>query len=384
MIPPSRPQFGDIQDGYHYVDQRPQDQVLADGGFASPRLGEMPAISSPLLSSSLRTLGPLDATLPSSFDSNGISLYARLGPIAASVPSKFGLESPPSESRTLKSLHASAFGEDDSIGSMALSPTLGEDTLGHRLQMQSRLRAPFISTSLPRTGLMLGDWGKDKLQGELLENIGHEEDFIPGSLTGEILTPQENVVRNRRMSGTNHEDHSRFGGLTSPRESASAVGSPIVGSPSRFGPLFTRTKREEEPTLGLGHVGSPLRNSYMQDDNSPFGNLNRASSSDSPIFLASPPRVSALTQTLKHFTLSSDGNGETRPDKLHSKGRTPTTISNITSIDEEIQFSMDEEDDSSRKAQTAAIPITGARRPSALGTDDDWKAFTKRDIKPLR
>ncbi|KAF8461096.1 hypothetical protein BDZ91DRAFT_387568 [Kalaharituber pfeilii] len=292
MIPPARSAYGDLPDPYHnYVDQRPQEPPqIPEAGFASPRVNDLPTISSPLLSSSHRTLGPLDATLPSSFDSNGISLYARLGPMAASVPSKFGLESPPmslpQESHTLKSLHASAFGEDDGISSLALSPPTGEDTLGHRLQMQSRLRAPYLSASMPRTSLMLGDWSKDKLQGDLLETIGHEEDFIPGSLTGDILTPQENVVRNRRMSGTNHDDHSRFS-FNSPRDSGSVVGSPIVGSPSRFGPLFTRTKREEEPTHGLGHVGSPLRNSYLSGDSPPFGNLNRTSSKDTG-FITSP------------------------------------------------------------------------------------------------
>lgn len=402
MIPPPRPAFGDmsvpVTEGYqNYLDQRPPEQApIPEPGFASPRGNELPIISSPLLSSSHRTLGPLDATLPSSFDSNGISLYARLGPIAASVPSKFGLESPPMslphESRALKSLHASAFGEDDTVGSLARSPPISEDTLGHRLHMQSRMRASFISTSMPRTGLMLGDWSKDKLQGDLLETIAHEEDFIPGSLTGEILTPQENVVRNRRMSGTNHDDHSRFG-FNSPRETGSVVGSPIVGSPSRFGPLFTRTKREEEPAHGLGHVGSPLRNSYLQDDSPPFGALNLKLSSDTSSLITSPPRVSALTEKLERARISGDGalsSEVSTSSKIGNKpvpraiSSTSTTSKVVTSIDEEIQFSMDEEEDTTRKQQTAAIPITGNRRPSAIGLDDDWKTFAKRDIKPLR
>ncbi|CZR68415.1 uncharacterized protein PAC_18314 [Phialocephala subalpina] len=40
-------------------------------------------------------LSVLDAPLPASFDSNGVSWIARNGPIASSVPAKFGLESPP-------------------------------------------------------------------------------------------------------------------------------------------------------------------------------------------------------------------------------------------------------------------------------------------------
>ena len=341
-------------------------------------------MSSPILSSSHRTLGPLDATLPSSFDSNGISFYARLLPIAASVPSKFGLESPPmSESRTLKSLHASAFGEEDAIGALALSPPTSEDTLGHRLQ--SRLRTSYLSASMPRTGLMLGDWTKDKLQGDLLENMGNEEDFIPGSLTGDILTPQENVIRNRRMSA-NHEAASGFA-FGSPRETGSAVGSPIVGSPSRFGPLFSRTKREEEPMFGgLGHVGSPLRNSYLQNDSPPFGNLNHTTASDA---ITSPTRISALTQKLADVHIDGDLEGQT-PAKIKPLSRgissTPTGSKVVSSIDEEIQFSMDDEDDGSKKQQqqTAAIPITGNRRSSAIGMDEDWKSFAKRDIKPRR
>ncbi|RPB29474.1 hypothetical protein L211DRAFT_18261 [Terfezia boudieri ATCC MYA-4762] len=388
MIPPTRPQFGDIPEGYpNYLDQRPQDpQHMADGSFAAPRGNELPQMSSPLLSSSHRTLGPLDATLPSSFDSNGISFYARLLPVAASVPSKFGLESPPmslpQESRALKSLHASAFGEEDTIGALALSPPTGEDTLGHRLQMQSRLRAPYLSASMPRTGLMLGDWTKDKLQGDLLENMGNEEDFIPGSLTGDILTPQENVIRNRRMSA-NHEVASGFA-FGSPRETGSAVGSPIVGSPSRFGALFSRTKREEEPMFGgLGHVGSPLRNSHLQNDSPPFGNLNRTTAGDA---ITSP--ISALTQKLTDTHIDSDLEGQTRAKtKSLSRGipSTPTSSKVVSSIDEETQFSMDDEDDNSKKQQkTAAIPITGNRRPSTMGMDEDWKTFAKRDIKPLR
>lgn len=289
----------------------------------------------------------------------------------------------PQESRTLKSLHASAFGEEDTIGALALSPPSGEDTLGHRLHMQSRLRAPYLSASMPRTGLMLGDWTKDKLQGDLLENMGNEEDFIPGSLTGDILTPQENVIRNRRMSA-NHEVASGFA-FGSPRETGSAVGSPIVGSPSRFGPLFTRTKREEEPMFGgLGHVGSPLRNSYLQDDNPPYGNLNHTTSGDA---VTSPTRVSALTQKLADARISGDAEGQT-PAKIKPLSRgissTPTSSKVVSSIDEEIQFSMDEEDESTKKQQTAAIPITGNRRSSGIGMDDDWKTFAKRDVKPLR
>lgn len=387
MVPPPRPSFGDLPEGYpNYLDQRSQDQPhIHDGGFASPRGNE---VSSPLLGSSHRTLGPLDATLPSSFDSNGVSLYARLGPIAASVPSKFGLESPPmslpQESRTLKSLHASAFGEEDTIGNLALSPPAGEDTLGHRLQMQSRLRAPYLSTSMPRTGLMLGDWTKDKLQGDLLESMGNEEDFIPGSLTGEILTPQENVIRNRRMSANHDTSGFAFG---SPRDSGSLVGSPIVGSPSRLGPLFTRTKREEEPILGgLGHVGSPLRNSYLQDDSPPFSNLNCTTAGD---VITSPPRISALTQKLADARVSGDSEAQA-PIRLKSVSRgipsTSTTSKVVSSIDEEIQFSMDDEDDGAKKQQTAsvAIPITGNRRSSTIVMDDDWKTFAKRDVKPLR
>lgn len=398
MIPPNRPPtYAELHDqfGGNFMDHRPQEQqmsaLMQDGGFGSPRgLDSLPVMSSPLLSSSHRTLGPLDATLPSSFDSNGVSLYARLGPIAASVPSKFGLESPPmslpQESRALKSLHASAFGEDDTVSGLALSPPVGEETLGHRLHMQSRLRAPFMSASLPRTGLMLGDWGgKDRMQGDLLEEaIGLEEDFIPGSLTGDILTPQESVARSRRMSGTNHEDHSRFGlGLGSPRETGSAVGSPIVGSPSRFGPLFTRTKREEEPTLGLGHVGSPLRNSYLQDDHPLPFNFNRSGE-------ASSPRLSALTQRLERARISSDepiaeeGQSFSAKFMKQQMSRTISTASAtnkvVSSIDEELQFSIDDEEEGTKKPSG----LSAEKRSSGLGMEDDWKTFPKHNIKPLR
>src|SRR5271168_2007276 len=55
-----------------------------------------------------RHLTALDAPLPASFDSNGISHIARYGPVASSVPSKFGMESPPA-SLSQRSGHPSDF-----------------------------------------------------------------------------------------------------------------------------------------------------------------------------------------------------------------------------------------------------------------------------------
>ncbi len=78
-------------------------------------------------------LSVLDAPLPSSFDSNGVSYYARQGPIASSVPTTFGIESPIGSmgartSEALKNLHSSAFGDDtrDRFNGIPSSPPAEE------------------------------------------------------------------------------------------------------------------------------------------------------------------------------------------------------------------------------------------------------------------
>ena len=266
-------------------------------------------------------LSALDAPMPASFDSQGISYMARHGPVAASVPSKFGLESPPSSlpkkvtlpSDALRNLHDSAFGRESRAKgpNLASSPLgSGDEGFGQRLMHSQRLQKPrMLSASLPRARAHAADDWDDGLL------FGQEEDFLPTSLH-DLLTPQE---KTRRLSKTEPEPsilRDSSSSLGTPAESSSKVGSPGTASPSRFGALFARQKREEEnhnqaPTGSIfGHVGSPLRNSSLHPGASP---RLRATSSHtisgdlSPRF-ASPSRqssMSMISQQLSRTRLAS-------------------------------------------------------------------------------
>lgn len=266
-------------------------------------------------------LSARDAPMPASFDSQGISYMARHGPVAASVPSKFGLESPPSSlpkkatlpSDALRNLHDSAFGRElrtrgSNLGSSPLGS--GDEGFGQRIMHSQRLPKPrMLSASLPRARAHVADDWDDGLL------FGQEEDFLPTSLH-DLLTPQE---RSRRLSKTEPETsvlRDGSSGLGTPAESSSKVGSPGTASPSRFGALFARQKREEEnsqaPTgSAFGHVGSPLRNSSLHPGASP---RLRASSSNNTISgdlsprFASPSRqssMSMISQQLSRTRLAS-------------------------------------------------------------------------------
>ncbi|KAH0542099.1 hypothetical protein FGG08_003479 [Glutinoglossum americanum] len=361
---------------------------LPDSKYGSPRdEGRLP------MSPAAKGLSVLDAPLPASLDSNGISWFARHGPIAASVPSKFGMDSsPPSlslkanqPSDALKSLHDSAFGNDTrgKPTDMGQSPSSGyEESFGQRIMHSQRYSKPkLMSASLPRPGAS-DDWDS---------NFTFEEDFLPHALH-ELLTPQEKM---RRFSRT-EEDVSgiqrlSLNGIGTPGESSSKVGSPTTSSPSRFGPLFTRHKKEEDsslPTSGLGHVGSPLRNSSLHPGASPSlrAASGRSSGDVSPYF-ASPPRqssMSAISQQLQRARLSraeSCGNesglypGTASFGSKHSgtSNRLDRAVSSssigasrfVPSIDEEqsdFVFSMEEEDDNKRSSGGWNYPV-GGRSP---------------------
>lgn len=265
----------------------------------------------------------LDVPLPSSFDSQGVSTFARYGPIAASVPSRFGIESasPASyqskaigESTTLRNLHNSAFGEDPRPPNNAYgsSPPATEEPSSRRMLHSERFsRQKVMSASVPRPPGPLKDLGD-----EWEQNFAFEEDCIPSSIAGDVLTPQE---RNRRSSRTDDETlqshRMSLSGLGTPVESGSKVGSPMASSPSRFGPLFSRNHKPEggegSPFSGgsaFGHVGSPLRNSALHPGASP--SLRAVSkppgSGDISPFVSSPPRqasMSIITQQLQRTRL---------------------------------------------------------------------------------
>ncbi|MCJ1229832.1 hypothetical protein MMC12_006502 [Toensbergia leucococca] len=366
-----------------------------DSKYGSPR----DDILSPL--SPVAHLSTLDAPLPASFDSQGISYMARHGPVAASVPSKFGLESPPSSlprksalpTDALRNLHDSAFGRSK-IANLGSSPLgSGDESFGQRTMHSQRVPKPkMMSASLPRPRAN-EEWDEGFL-------FGGEEDFLPTSLH-DLLTPQEKM---RRLSRT-EQDSSIFreslSGLGTPAESASKVGS---ASPSRFGALFARQKREEETNgvsnSAFGQVGSPLRNSSLHPGASPsLRALSHPMSGDVSPFLASPPRqssMSMISQQLQRTRLSNraesnDTTGNSSTPSLHprlasgSNGRLDRAVSS-SRIDEEqgeCVFSMEEEEYNGKRysggwgyARSPALGTVGGAR-QGLGQQEgkDLEAF---------
>ncbi|KAI9751841.1 MAG: hypothetical protein M4579_005864 [Chaenotheca gracillima] len=343
--------------------------------YGSPREeGRLP------LSPAIKGLSALDAPLPASFDSNGISWIARNGPVAASVPSKFGLDSlPPSfkdgQSDALKHLHDSAFGNDtrSKAGQATSPPSVSGDYMGQRIMHSQRNSKPKImSASLPRAGPTGEDW----------DEFAFEEDFIPNSLH-ELLTPQEKKRRfSRNAADEDNSSRLSTSGVGTPGEASSKAGSPATSSPSRFGPLFTRYKKEEEspaPTSSVGHVGSPLRNSTLEAGSPNQRAPRRPTSGDVSPYFASPPRqssMSMISQQLQRARLSS-GAGDSglhpgssaRPlNGRLDRAVSSSSISNgrfVSSIDEEQSevFSMDEEADGKRHSGGWGYPVGGRSSP---------------------
>lgn len=271
-------------------------------------------------------LSVLDAPLPASFDSNGISHAARYGPWPASVPNKFGLESPtPSlsnakdsrTSETLKMLHTSAFGSNEHLSpshlggdaeAMGSSPPMqpiGEEFFGRRAMHSSSgkyAKPRHLSASVPKVDR---DWEDNFLF--------LEEDYVPGELANDLLTPAEKARRGSVRLNDSSEQHSG-------ENSASKYGSPIgASSPSRWGPLFQRQKEEDggQSALGrslksasaFGHVGSPLRNSSLANGIDMIGVLNGNSSRPSLAgsrTASGTDSLSALTQQIQNTRINDE------------------------------------------------------------------------------
>lgn len=370
------------------------------------------------ISTSQRTLGPLDATLPASFDRHDFSLFARTGPYASSVPSKFGMESPPpslpnGRNGVLASLYISAFGEEETSlsGGQSRSPRVsGEDSLGQRMMHSSiaSRRPKLLPSSYARAENMERMLGERLHKDSSIDDFAFEEDFVPSSLN-ELLTPAE---RNRRLSRTDEEGVSNFRhSITAPGTPADpgVIGSPPVGSPSGstgWGPIVMRTKRDDHdaPISSVGHVGSPLRNSYHHGDSSPtFRPLGRPASGEISPFPGSPTRgnansMSILTQTLQRARLSttrSEPYGEfptaSKPLGLNGKQMERAISSShssngkvVTSIDEEpeTQFLMEDEEETPGSRPIMGFGTSaGVGRSSGLGLEvsqRDWESFGSR------
>lgn len=256
-------------------------------------------------------LSVLDAPLPNSFDSNGISFAARNGPFAASVPSKWDLDSPPSSlprklplgNTALRDLHSSAFGNrgmDNMIANMGSSPPSGTDepiSFEKRPLHSDRLRGSrqLISASLgTRPPILPFEYSDDDDDGD----ADREEDLLPSSLHD--LIPEGRSRRESRPR--NNEESSPASFLAASRRtishgtpSDSKVGSPHSSSPSRYTGMFARSHMSN----GFGHVGSPLRDTSFPTSH-PAGNGELSPG------VSSPPRqasMSMLTQELQRTRL---------------------------------------------------------------------------------
>ena len=310
--PPFGHQIPSYAENEYPMQQKLHDNVsMIDTGYASRQDSAYgsPRDDSRLPMSPAAHLSVLDAPMPASFDSQGISYIARHGAVAASVPSKFGLESPPGSlpkkvalpTDAVRNLHSSVYPKEG----RAKGPDLGSSPLGsgdegfrQRIMHSKRMARPgMISASVPRgRGNVSDDWDDGFI-------FGGEEDFLPTSLD-DLLTPQEKM---RRLSRTEKEPKNlreSLSGLGTPADSSSKVGSPGTGSPSRYRTFCARQTHEESginAASSFGHVGSPLRNSSLHPLASPPLRATKISGDMSPSF-ASPPRQSSMSMISQQFS----------------------------------------------------------------------------------
>lgn len=203
-----------------------------------------------------RALGPLDAQLPASLDSNGLSWFARHGPVAASVP------------------HTRGFGIPEQFQSHSTSPLPSVP-----VQPSTSLFTPNLGTSPRNTtlGRAMFERRHSAINDRLDDNeLTFEEDFVPSSLN-ELLTPAERQRRDSRGA----ED------LPSKSPTGSASGSP---SSSRFGQLFQKHK-VAEATLRSSPASGPI-----MPIGSPLARSSSGAIGDNPL---SPPRSNRNSSLLR-------------------------------------------------------------------------------------
>ncbi|ETI24815.1 hypothetical protein G647_04185 [Cladophialophora carrionii CBS 160.54] len=252
----------------------------------------------------------LNAPLPQSFDANGISHIAKYGPLGQSVPDKFGLGSPASSSlsRQLGSPPQSIVNvRNANLGSglrnvspLGLSPQNAEESIGQRIMHSQRAinKTRGLSASVPRSNLPY-EWE---------EGLNVETDLLPNSLHDEVLTPQEKMRRlSRPDPESNSRDHAHAHALAIPNGTSPSVGSPPAGSPSRFSALWAEQREkkaaENNGVSSFGHVGSPLRGSWMPSE------------STTPSV-----QISGISQAMARMQLNRVDSGESNGLRVQSSG----------------------------------------------------------------
>jgi hypothetical protein len=357
--------------------------------------------------SPLLGVSTLDAPLPASFDSNGISYLARNGPWPASMPGAFrGVESPPS---SLPKPIGGKFGmagirdtanAQDQGSNLGSSPEPSIEPTGARMMHSQRVpRNGRISASLPRHGYRFDPAWE---QGDDYP-FGYEEDSLPSDLSN-LMSPQE---RARRLSGKVESSsviREALTGSNTPGDfGTSKVGSPgHAASPSRFTEFFKKHNENGLSSPDFGPVGSPLRSSLHPGASPNLGSSpgmripSRQDAVDVAFSISSPPRYSStstLSQQLQRTRLASRTSDESTPT-LHSSynrvtsnprsvfDRAVSSSSVRDRIDEEqpTVFSLDEDDGAStskspssniwgsaglkesRRQIVPAIPLTSEKR----------------------
>ena len=315
-----------FEDRQHHLGRQPSidnglptlDSAYSTSNYGSPRDDDRFGLGlSPVNG---KGLSVLDAPLPASFDSNGISNAARFpaAPWPSSVPSKFGPESPSTSlgnakdartSETLKLLHSSAFGSSEHLATPTASspPTQygnTEEYFGRRAMHSSRYAKPkMLSSSMPKTSVDR-DWEAEFAFGDDSgDNL--PENYVPENLQ-DLLTPAEKARRGSMRADDESPAFAKYGV------------SPIGTSPSRWGPLFQKQKDEDENLRSsrggpsaFGHVGSPLRNSTLAQEMGDGLNGHRPS-----VLRSGSEGMSMLSQQLQRSRID-DNTGQASSPQSH-------------------------------------------------------------------
>ena len=196
----------------------------------------------------------LNAPLPHSFDADGISHIAKYGPLGHSLPDKFGFKSPAGSlpQRTIPPTEGMIGLTRGPRGAspLASSPQTRDESLSARIIQAPRLnRTGGLPSSVPKSGL-IDDWD---------DRLNLDTDLLPNSLHDEVLTQEEKI---RRMS-------------------------------------------RPEQDNALGHVGSPLRESWMPNSE-PTPQRNTS--------------MSAISQQMARMKLERAEPGEMNGVRPHSTG----------------------------------------------------------------
>lgn len=328
-------------------------------------------------------LSVLDAPLPSSFDSQGISHAARNGPVSSSMPPRFGIESPPSSLPTkammgntaLRDLRESAFGESANLdgvlhGLGSSPPTFNEPLTFTKRPLHSERFARPKMTMSTSWDVRPGSHFNMDMSDESSDD-GYGEDLLPSSL--HELLPTEKL---RRLSRPAEDENPSFSLASAQRRAISngntpqdsKVGSlsPHSASPSRYNNIWSarpvsKTEQEAAFPSSFGHVGSALRPTNLRSSSLKLSTSPNGTTSS---YVGSPTNqggISMLAKELQRTKLEqskqavpapshpvaprvlSNGSGAAR-NGLGDRGFSSSSLGRERIDEEQGLFSMEEEE----------------------------------------